>query len=240
MNATPPRFIYFDAGLTLLRPKPSVGYHYASVAAEFGAVADGDRLEKAFLAVWPALAEVPLNEPGTPPYGRTMEEAREFWKEIVRRTFDLAEQTLPHGPEFQGALFDRFAEAGSWELFPDVEPALRQLEERGVPWGILSNWDPRLRSILGGFGLLNRLEALVISAEVGVEKPSPAIFRAAEEACGGLPPESLALVGDNPTDDVAGAQAAGWRSFHVRRTRDGNGRGGTDLLDAVRDLLGTE
>lgn len=57
---------------------------------------------------------------------------------------------------------------------------------------------------------------LVISAVVGLEKPSAAFFVHLCELSG-LPPERIAYVGDRADNDVAPAAAAGMVPIHVRR-----------------------
>jgi phospholysine phosphohistidine inorganic pyrophosphate phosphatase len=46
-------------------------------------------------------------------------------------------------------------------------------------------------------------------------KPGAAFFEAALDSLGGLPPGCVAMVGDDPWSDVAGAQAAGMRGWLV-------------------------
>lgn len=99
---------------------------------------------------------------------------------------------------------------------------------------ILSNW-PLAATIdryVEAAGWAPHLAAIVVSQRVGVIKPHPAIFRAAEEALaaargdrsagvpgasdGPIEPASILHVGDDPVADVAGARAAGWRAALVR------------------------
>ncbi len=58
--------------------------------------------------------------------------------------------------------------------------------------------------------LRERADAVVISEEVGVMKPHPAIFtHAAEQA--GFEPGAILYVGDSLTSDVEGGHGAGWQ-----------------------------
>jgi putative hydrolase of the HAD superfamily len=54
------------------------------------------------------------------------------------------------------------------------------------------------------------VDALIVSEEVGVSKPDPAIFRAALDAVRAEPAEAV-MIGDSWTADVLGARAAGIR-----------------------------
>lgn len=76
--------------------------------------------------------------------------------------------------------------------------------------GLVSNFDhpPYLRGLLARHDLTRFFQVVVISGEVGVNKPDRRIF---ELALGrlGASATSTAFAGDNLNDDVAGARAAG-------------------------------
>lgn len=57
---------------------------------------------------------------------------------------------------------------------------------------------------------------VIVSGDVGISKPEPGIFRAAEDAIG-LPPRDLWLVGDSLKHDIEGAHAAGWHTIWMNR-----------------------
>lgn len=88
---------------------------------------------------------------------------------------------------------------------------------------ILSNWPLAVAvdRYVAGAGWAPYLAAVVVSERVGVIKPHPAIFRAAEvalaEAVGApLAPGAILHVGDDWAADVVGAARAGWRVAYVR------------------------
>jgi putative hydrolase of the HAD superfamily len=112
----------------------------------------------------------------------------------------------------------RRAMLGALEFRPyeDVDPALRALRARGMTLVIVSNWDCSLADWLGPAGLLELVDAVVTSAEVGVAKPDPEVFHRAL-ALAGVGPEAAVHVGDSPDNDVAGARAAGVRPVLVSR-----------------------
>lgn len=97
---------------------------------------------------------------------------------------------------------------------PETPPALRALKERGLRLGAVSNtYQSRaaLVSRLSEHGLWGYLDALVISSEVGLTKPHPAIFQAALDRLGAAAAETV-FVGDVVWADVLGAQALGMRA----------------------------
>jgi putative hydrolase of the HAD superfamily len=98
-----------------------------------------------------------------------------------------------------------------------VPAVLGELGELGVARVVVSNWDVSLRDVLDRTGLAPLLDGIVISAEVGVAKPDPAIFERALAVAGARPGEAL-HVGDTPEADVAGALAAGLRAVHLDRS----------------------
>jgi HAD superfamily hydrolase (TIGR01549 family) len=122
---------------------------------------------------------------------------------------------------------------GSLEFvaFPDVLPALSALG--GHRLVVVSNWDCSLADWLRGAGLLEHVDAVVTSAEVGVAKPGRAIFEHALELAGARPAEAV-HVGDSLENDVAGALAAGIRPVLV--SRDGSPPAGVETIRSLTEL----
>jgi putative hydrolase of the HAD superfamily len=112
--------------------------------------------------------------------------------------------------------------------YPDVVPALAALRDHALV--VVSNWDCSLVDWLGPAGLLEHVQAVVTSAEVGVAKPGRAIFERALELAGAQPGDAV-HVGDSLDKDVAGARAAGIRPVLV--VRAGSPAEG---IEAVRSL----
>ena len=103
----------------------------------------------------------------------------------------------------------------SWQLFPDVIPALDALKEQRL--GIITNSNLAYQTNkLKRLGILDRFEWLVASEQVGVAKPDPAIFI---EACrrAQAEPRDCVYVGDDFEKDAVASQAAGLRGIWVNR-----------------------
>lgn len=92
--------------------------------------------------------------------------------------------------------------------YPDAEPALRALRDRGLQTVVVSNWDCSLGDVLERCGLAPLLDGAISSAEAGHRKPDPGIFAPALELAGCEVAEAL-HVGDTPVEDGDGARAAG-------------------------------
>jgi putative hydrolase of the HAD superfamily len=100
--------------------------------------------------------------------------------------------------------------------YPDVLPALAALRERGVTLVIASNWDCSLPDWLAPTGIMDLVDGVVTSAEVGGAKPHPRVFERALTVAGVAPGEAL-HAGDKVDNDVEGAATAGIRAVLVQR-----------------------
>jgi putative hydrolase of the HAD superfamily len=103
----------------------------------------------------------------------------------------------------------------NWRLFDDVMPCLDRLQ--GYPLGIISNGKLTEQSHkLERMGLAGRFATVVISEEVGVGKPAPAVFL---EACRriGAQPADCVYVGDAWENDVIGSRAVGMTPVWLNR-----------------------
>jgi putative hydrolase of the HAD superfamily len=98
-------------------------------------------------------------------------------------------------------------------LRPDADELLARMS---VPAFVVTNGPSNVqRPKLVAAGLVGRIAGAVISGEVGVDKPAPAIFHLALKLAGCQASEAV-MVGDHPENDVAGAQAAGMDAVMVR------------------------
>ena len=118
--------------------------------------------------------------------------------------------------------------------YPDVLPALGELREREVVLVIASNWDCSLPDWLRPTGILELIDAVVTSAEVGEAKPSPRVFERALALARVEPGEAL-HVGDKVDNDVAGAAAAGVRGVLIQR--EGEPPPGVEAISSFSELL---
>jgi HAD superfamily hydrolase (TIGR01509 family) len=118
-----------------------------------------------------------------------------------------------------------------WVPFADAVPVLSALRARGVRQVLLSNIGVDIRPQLARTGLAELLDDVVLSYEVGLVKPDPAIFGQALERLGTTAEQTL-MVGDSASADVGGT-VLGIRTLILPRTPR-RVRG----LDAVLRLVG--
>ena len=103
---------------------------------------------------------------------------------------------------------DRYA------VFGDVPAAMDRLRG-GHRLGLLSDATPSIYLALERYGILERLDAHVISAEVGATKPSPRMYAAILDRLGAEPGDCL-FIDDRP-DNLYGAVRAGLHAVQMSR-----------------------
>jgi putative hydrolase of the HAD superfamily len=227
-----PRAVSFDVTGTLLG-LPRLGSLYAEVFARHGLDVDPASVGSVVREVWQELGI--RTRLGEDRFSSHPEGAKGFWRELVGRV--AARLGLPVPTPFLAAeLYERFAIGSSWDVYPEVPALLATLRDGGLRLAVVSNFDARLPRLLAETALAAHFEVVVYSAEVGVEKPHPAIF---EELLGALklPPEDVLHVGDSRRDDVEGALAVGMQALWLTR---GSGRGDLASLAELPRRLGLE
>jgi putative hydrolase of the HAD superfamily len=151
-------------------------------------------------------------------------------KDLRRRCAAVVQEQLQTALPLDDVL-DALLGAIRFRAYPEVPGVLARLRAGGARLAVVSNWYVSLHDVLERTGLRPLVDAVVISAELGVAKPDPAIFRAALDRLGAGPDGAL-HVGDSLEDDVAGARAAGLEAVLVAR----NGAPAPEGVRAVRSL----
>ena len=98
---------------------------------------------------------------------------------------------------------------------------------------VASNWDCSLPEWLRPAGILELVDGVVTSAEVGAAKPSARVFERAL-AVAGVDPVQALHVGDKVDNDIEGAAAAGVRGVLLQR--EGEPPPGLDAISSLREL----
>lgn len=124
-------------------------------------------------------------------------------------------------------------------LFGDTVTVLETLAAR-YKLGLITNGRSRGQNAkIDGAGIRRFFDAIKISEEEGVKKPSPIIFERCLEQLG-VPPAQAVYVGDHPEKDVVAAQQAGLKGIWVRSrnyTAPESADGTVDNLSELFDLL---
>lgn len=215
--------IFFDAVGTLLYLNGTVGEHYGLVAREVGLDLDAQKLDQAFVSAWKQMP------PRNPIDGPREDDDKGWWRDLVDHIFNDVAPSVSEldRDNFFEIAYEHFAEAGVWELFPEVRDVLETLSAR-FQLAVVSNFDGRLRMILEQLGISKFFSYIFVSSEIGADKPDPEIFRRALHFVK-LPAADVLHVGDDPERDWAAAEAAGLRVFKLQRPN-------TSLRDLLADL----
>jgi putative hydrolase of the HAD superfamily len=121
-------------------------------------------------------------------------------------------------------------------LYPETREVLDALHG-DYPLGIISNGPGEIQwAKVEKFRLRPYFRTIIISGEVGTEKPEAAIFRLALKDLNGEA-ETSAHVGDHPKADVQGARGAGLTSIWVNRGVFGSEERATPHHE-IQDLRG--
>src|SRR6266705_6898021 len=206
--------IFFDAVGTLFRLTKTVGDHYAYVGGEVGLDLDAQNLERAFHTAWKQMPQRAAID------GPRENDDKGWWRQLVDRVLEQVAPSLGEldRDNFFEIAYEHFAEAGVWELYPDVAEVLEKLRPR-FRLAVISNFDGRLRFILQHLGISKFFSHIFISSEIGADKPDPEIYRRALKFVN-LKPDQVLYVGDDPDRDWRAAAEAGLLVFRLDRQKD--------------------
>ena len=112
------------------------------------------------------------------------------------------------------------------DLYPGARDVLTALAARDdLTLALVTNGLSEVqRARVARLELAPYFEAIVVSSEVGVAKPSPQIFDLVFAALGQPPRATAVMIGDSPSSDLRGGRAAGiatcWFNPHRRPAAD--------------------
>lgn len=113
------------------------------------------------------------------------------------------------------AQFFRILSTDYIRLYPGVKEALSELKKDGHRLWLLSNAQRVFTAYeLRLLGLKNYFDGIYISSDYGCRKPDTRFFDALLKARA-LRAENSLMIGNDMTTDIAGAQAAGLRTFYI-------------------------
>ena len=117
------------------------------------------------------------------------------------------------------AMEREFSETGV-ELWEDSLPVVRELRARGAKTALISNCSHSTRPIVDRLEIDAEFDAILLSFEVGMHKPDPAIYREALRRLGDVSPDRAVFVDDQPAY-CDGAALLGIETFLIDRSGDG-------------------
>lgn len=213
-----PKVIFFDAVGTLFGVKGSVGEVYREIALEFGVDLAADSLEQAFRASFKAAA--PPTFPGVRQENIPQQEFA-WWRSLAQSTFAQVEglDKFADFDVFFARLYQHFAQAQPWYVYPDVIPTLEYWQAQKIRLGIISNFDTRLFQVLELLKLKQFFDSITISSLSGSAKPDSQIFVTALAQHNCYASEAW-HIGDSKQEDYQGAKAVGINSWWLDRHQE--------------------
>jgi putative hydrolase of the HAD superfamily len=201
--------VIFDLGSTLIEFRGEWSDIFQSMSADLiaylrahGYVMDFERFDRRYQEVVDQF------------YTRGQQDWIEYTAEYTLR-YTLAEFGYPEVPDevLKGGLAAAYA-AGEllWQPFYDAYETLDTLKARGYRIGLISNARDaaNVARLIDQACLRPWLDPIVISANAGVRKPNPHIFKIVLDTWQ-LPPAQVVMVGDMLGADVLGAHNVGMR-----------------------------
>ncbi len=219
----------FDLGSTLLRftgdwQQVIEGGHRRMVQSlqQSGLALDPDQFSETFERTWQATAAQ-----------RDIDFIERPMQDLLRQA--LTEIELPQVPEavVDQALERMFSSSEAhWHPMPGVYAMLEELQQAGLRLGIISNASDaaNVHRLVDNAKLRPYFDPIVVSAEQRIRKPDKRIFDPVLHAWD-LPPQRLAMTGDNLSADIDGARQVGMFSIWLTTDADTPGN------QAVRDLI---
>ena len=121
-------------------------------------------------------------------------------------------QATELGNQFDHEYLDLLADCT--QLVDGAIDLMKRFRSAGWKIGILSNGftEVQYRKIRNS-GLNPYVDFIVLSDDIGINKPDVRIYRHAEKIAG-TTAERCLMIGDNPDTDIAGAIAAGWHAIY--------------------------
>jgi putative hydrolase of the HAD superfamily len=122
----------------------------------------------------------------------------------------VREQDLRRALALRDDVYER-----SFHPRPGAIETLSVLRERRMPVALVSMCAPDTPALWRASELAALVDVEVFSAEVGLRKPDPAIYRLATEGLG-VVPQGCLYVGDGAYGELTGAEAVGMRAVLIR------------------------
>lgn len=202
-----PSAIFFDAVGTLLKPATPVDETYHRYGLKHGSAISTDSIRNRF---YESFKKEELKDASL---DCKTNEARECerWESIVSECFPDLKNTAP----LFNDLFKYYSNPSAWELYPGTIPVLKHLENIGINWGIASNFDLRLQSIVKSKIELCNCKWLIISSLISYKKPSNHFFEHLQTSSG-VSFDKILMVGDSPENDIRPAKELGMQTFEIK------------------------
>ena len=199
---TAPEFVFFDLGQTLIDEREFLRFfdaRFLSLLNGFGAKMD----PRGYAALRDSIIRDRLIVHGS---------IRELVLEVSRLSLPagygmtILEKMEPEISNGRRRLF---------RVFDDAKSMLEWMSDKGLGIGIIANQPSEIIELLRKEGIANFFSTTMISADHGLSKPDPRIFKLALEKAGERKPAHCLMVGDRLDTDITPAKKIGMKTVRV-------------------------
>lgn len=215
--------VFFDFGGTLAVNNKSFEDFFVDGLAHFSIDATKEQLKRVFVSD----SMMPIKRLV---FKDDEEGVKDFWNHVYLAVWEVFGKN-ENGREFAQHMWKAHLAKDSYDLYDDTKAVLDVLESRGIPLGILSNFDKSILDKLEYLELKKYFKYIYCSSGLGFSKPNPEAFLSVCKLSGFQPNEIL-YVGDDVENDYHPCVAIGIRSVIIDR-----GEGKLQPKSSVRSLL---
>jgi len=219
MKKTQYKVIFIDFHGTVVKPYPSYGSIYSSVAKRFGITIDEYRADRSFKEVWNSIGHDKISSDS---FSLTTRDGlQEWWENLHSRVIMRETRTdLKTAKKFSRAFHrNYFSNPHIFRLVRGGRETLKKLRDRGYVLVLLINADTDVNIIIDSLDLRRYFDDVIISTEVGMSKPDPKIItQKLKQLC--VEPDKVLVVGDSYPHDIVAAKRAGCSSCIVNADKE--------------------
>lgn len=216
------KLVTFDVTNTLIHLRSSVGEQYVKIAQLYGIKCKNEDLPKRINeSFFDIIKEMKKNHPN---FGvRSGLTSQQWWEKVVFKSFQSSgclEGKL-YDKELKLAskhLYKLYSTETGWSADPAAHQVLSQIKKTHahLSFGVISNFDERLESILISLGLRHYFDFIISSIEFHCQKPDKQIFNIALSKSKVNDSKQAIHIGDNINLDYLAAKNAGWNALIVK------------------------
>lgn len=221
MKCQPFKLVTFDITGTLLKYRSSPAVEYSNVLKKYDIEVKLSTLENLINKNWIFMTRT------FPNFGLNNGLGWEnYWRMYAHNVYSEAfqlENITEHVPlkSIIDELMMIYSTGQTFEVQNGAINLLEYLKKEQVLMGVITNYDPRIKTMIKNLGLFHYFEFILSSYEVRYEKPDVKIFREAESFVNnGLNRNLFLHVGDSYLLDFKGAKNAGWSACLVHANKN--------------------
>lgn len=153
-----------------------------------------------------------------------------FYNDYIRLGVksDIAEKAV-------NLIRDIIKSKSNYKLYSDAIATLKSVAEKGHKNVILSNNYPDLSDVIKALDLDKYFDKIIVSANIGYDKPRPEIFEYAKNLYPNY--NDFIMIGDNPNADIVGGKNANMKTVLVHNEKNNSADYCFNDLKSILDIL---